>query len=159
MDITALATDYIIPVVAVTGLALSLYNTYRHWKEYRPNTSLEFSYQESVFDPRIGDIPLQCYILLVKNLGNVNIIIDFVGVRWKNKEYKRDFFGSTLTEEYQDFPYKLSPGSTLSVEFPRKEIEKNISKTGLSGSVKITGFVSDGSGKRYSSLPIVIDIK
>ena len=159
MDLTVIITEYLVPIVALVTLTLSIYNTYRHWKEYRPNISLSFSYEDTIFDPSVGDIPFNCYVIRAKNLGNVNIIIDFAGFKWENKEYERQYYGSTLTEAYLDFPYKLTPGSTIEIEFPINEIRSEISKSGLSGLTKITGFIKDGNGKYYLSPPIEIDRK
>jgi hypothetical protein len=159
MDTTLIFTDIIVPIVAVFGFVLSVYNTFRHWKENRPNIFLEFSYQDTDFDPVYGDFPLQCYILLVKNLGNVNLIIDFAGFKWGNQEYKRESYGNTLTEQYRNFPHKLTPGSTLSIEFPQNEIKEEILKTQLKGAVKVTGFIKGGDGKYYKSPPLMIDLK
>ena len=85
MDSAAIFTDYIVPIAAVIGLGLSIYNTYRNWKEFRRNISLGFSYIDKYFEPSLpGEISLNCYVLLVKNLGKINIIIDVAGFKWKN---------------------------------------------------------------------------
>jgi hypothetical protein len=159
MDIIAIATNYIIPLVAIAGLGLSIYNTYCHWREYRPNVSLEFSYQDSTFEPACGEMPYHCYVLVVKNLGNVNVIIDFAGFKWRKREYKEEYYGHSITDEYRSFPYKLVPGSTLSIEFLRKTVKRELLKMGASGTVRISGFIKAGSGKYYSSPTVAIDIK
>jgi hypothetical protein len=156
MDLTTIITVYFVPIAAVIGLILSIYNTYRQWKEFRRNITLEFYYIEKDFEPSIGEIPLNCYILLVKNLGNVNIIIDIAGLKWENMKYERHYYGSSFFENYHNFPYKLEPGSTLSIEFPRREVQNEISKCSLSDYIELQGFIKDGDGKYYSSLSLEI---
>jgi len=58
MDVTAIITEYFVPIAAVVGLILSIINTYRHWQESRPNITLEFFYLEKYFEPTVGDIPM-----------------------------------------------------------------------------------------------------
>jgi len=70
--------------------------------------------------------------------------------------YERQYYGSTLTEDYYDFPHKLEPGSTLSIEFPGSEIQNKISKSGLSDLIKVRGFIKIGNGKYYTSPPLEI---
>jgi hypothetical protein len=159
MDMSSLFADVIVPIVAILGLFLSIYNVYRHWREYRPNISLEFSYQDTAFEPAVGEIPFQCYVLLVKNLGNVNIILDAAGVKWGDKKYIRKYYGSTITDVYHDFPFKLTPGSTLEIEFGVGEIQGAASSWGLSGAVKIIGFVRDGEKKIYTSPALAVNVK
>jgi len=156
MDLTTIITVYFVPIAAVIGLILSIYNTYRQWKEFRRNIALEFYYVEKDFEPSIGVIPLDCYILLVKNLGNVNIIIDIGGFKWKNEKCERHYYGSTYFEDYHNFPHKLEPGSTLSIEFPKREVQNEISKCGLSDYIEVQGFIKDGDGKYYTSPPLEI---
>jgi len=59
----------------------------------------------------------------------------------------------------QDFPYKLESGSTLSIEFPRREVQNEISKCGLSGPIEVKGFIKDGDGKYYTSPSLEISVK
>ena len=158
MDFTII-TENIVSIVVVIGLILSIIKTYFYWMENRRNVSLEFSYVDKFFEPSLGEIPFYCYVLHVKNLGKVSIIIDFAGFRWKNGEYIQQFFGSTFTENYFDFPYELKKAKTLDIEFPKRLIQNEISKCSVSDYIEIQGFIKDGDGKYYTSPPLEIPVE
>lgn len=158
MDLSSIFTVYFVPIAAVIGLFLSIYNTYRQWKEFRRNASLDFYYLDEYYEPSLpGIIPFDGYMLNIKNLGNVNIIIDNVGCKWANQEYVREYYGNLLTEDYHNFPFKLEPGSTITIEFSRKEIQNKIIESACRGQILVSGFMKDGDGKYYTSSPVEIN--
>jgi hypothetical protein len=169
MDFTTISTIFsttVVPIIAIVGLGISLYNTYRHWKETKPNISLELVYSDYFHNPPFEYSPYTGYVLIVKNLGKVDLIIDSTGFIWKkskfslNKEiFERNSYGVIDLEEYERFPYKLIPGSTFYLEFTLSEIIEEIEKTGLHLPITIRAFIKDGYRKYYSSSPFEINLE
>jgi len=161
MDQSGIFTGYVVPIVAILGLSLSIYNTYIQLKRNRPNISLDISYWETMLDPNYDEIKhYDCYVVNAKNLGNVDVIVASVGFKWDNKIFERDY--SSITDqithcEYEQLPFQLKPGSRLFIEFFKREILKEISKSGISGLIEVTFYIKDGNGKLYTSAPIKIE--
>jgi hypothetical protein len=155
MDLITIFTGLVVPIVAILAFGLSVYNTYNQWKRNRPNISLNLFDSTNDF----GGFPDNCYILSVKNLGNVNVIIDIVGFKWDDGIYERSYYRIKGTDNYQFLPYKIEPGSTLFVEFYKSEIKDEILKRGISGLIKASGFIKDGNKKYFISSPIEVDVK
>ncbi len=159
MDITTIFSSIVVPLAAIGGLILSVFNRYYQWKESKPNISLEFFDAGYFNDPTLEEHPPYTgYVLVIKNLGKVDLIIDSTGFKWKNGKFERKFYGVDLIEKYQEFPYKFVPGSTFFIEFPLYEIRKEIFKNETIGSIKISGFIKDGYGKYYTSLPFEVNV-
>jgi len=157
MDLVEIGRDYIVPIVVVAGFSLA----FHQWWRSRPRISIEFTYTdvyEFPEDPR-ANFRVDSYEIVVKNLGKESITIDAAGFNWKKREYITKYYHDLISDDSESFPVKLDSGSTKSIAFSRREISQEILNSGLSGTIKVKGFIKDGYGKYYKSSPVEIIVE
>ena len=178
MNLADLLGNNIFQLIAVAGLALSIYNTYSQWSKSRPKLTVEFCYIDWDNFPELGGaVTVNSYHLLVKNLGQVSVIIAAAGIKWRKGKWETQYYHHILgsnpvaltewqTKYYHDilggdsiaFPYKLDPGSTFSMGIGKGEVEPDILKHEGPVKVVVRGFIKDGYGRYYVSDPFEVDL-
>jgi hypothetical protein len=57
-----------------------------------------------------------------------------------------------------EFPYEIQPDSSCSLWVPAKQLAERLHSQGISGKVKLYGYVEDAVKRRYRSKPMKFDV-
>jgi hypothetical protein len=103
-----------------------------------------------------GKIARESLILRAANIGNRDVILSGYSLSGpKAKDVTRLWDRGDTPYK---LPFKLSPGRTWETWDDIGAITRRLKRQGLSGRVKVWGWVGDQTGKTYKSKPIELDV-
>lgn len=133
-------------LIAIYGAALSSFNLYLRWKDRIPKIRTKIERKTLGTN---NFIRITCI-----NGGNAMISLTESGVIYVNEEKFKTRLFSHITDFSSindSLPRTLNPQTNIEIDIILTLIVSNAKEKGLSGDIKVTGFVEDALGNEYSS--------
>lgn len=152
-------TEIVTAIVAAYGAILATINLIQQLRQSRPRVKVDI--KESLIFPFIGNPtnlgqPFGPVINVTpRNMGQKKVVLYSWGFKVnRNKES----FVVTQPSGLVEFPYEFQPDSSCTLWVPAKQLAERLHSRGLSGEVKLAGYVEDAVNRRYKSNPMKFDI-
>ncbi len=145
------ATTILTAVVAVVGLALSIYNFYVDRKDKTPRLIAKIANGFMTNGPKISDL-----MILLEVANPSERIIKVAAVEIKIKKNKLVFFrgiDGTIA-----IPFELHPGDSASFWIPMKEVISTLQQKGVTGKQSLKACFRTAIGDEFLSKKLSIDV-
>ncbi len=147
-DVTAIITA----VVAIAGLALSIYNFYISRRDRKPALIAKISNGWLASSSELSEVML---LLEIANSGEKKVNISSVEIAW---DKKRAFVFGGMSGT-RNIPFELLPGENANFWTPFHEFALTLRKEGVTGKAKLKACFTDALGSKYYSKPLNINVK
>lgn len=146
------ATTILTAVVAVAGLALSIYNFYVDRKDKTPRLTAKIA---NGFFTNGGPQVSEAMILLeVANPGEKIVKVTAVEIKWEKRKlvFIRGIDGTAK------IPFELQPGNSASFWIPMQEVALAMQQNGVTGKQSIKACFRTAIGNEFLSKKLSIDL-
>lgn len=150
VSISDLAT-LLTALVAVVGLAFSIYNFTIDRRDKTPRLAAKISNGFLTYGPELSDVML---FLDVANTGEQKVIISAVEIKWKKQ--KIVFMGGI--KGTVNLPFELQPGNNAKFWTPVKEVKATLKKEGCAGREYVRACFRTAVDREFVSKKFPIDV-
>jgi hypothetical protein len=152
-------TEILTAIVAAYGAILATLTFIYQWRLSRPRVEVDI--QESLVFPFLGNPtnvgePFGPVVSVSpRNMGQKKVVLHSWGFTINRNE---ESIMVTQPSGLVEFPYELLPDSSCSLWVPAKQLAERLHSQGISGKVKLSGYVEDAVKRRYRSKPMKFDV-
>jgi len=138
-------------LIAIYGAALATYTSYKNNRDNKRQIAVKLSHGFLTFGPNLsGDM----LILEASNPGHRPVTLSGVGLLLPDDRQMvlPDMPGTSA------LPHQLNEGTSMTHWMAVRETTAELRRVGFSGSVRLTAFYRDATGKVYKSKPFAIQV-
>ncbi len=140
-------------IIAAGSLAFTVFTYFDKKKSQR--VKLHVKFKNGLLTYHDGGLSKPMLFINAANVGNKSVMISSVQINIKHGNG-----GSLFTQfgHYQQLPYLLEPGDSFASWHEIKPIAVSLKRHGLSGKIKLEGYVTSKIGSEYKSKPYELDV-
>jgi|GEM_PF-1991175 len=145
-------TEILTAIVALYGAILATITFVNQWRNAKPRVSVGI--QQSVIIMGSGSCSEPVITVTPKNYGQKKVTLSNMGFLLPDKK----ILGVPLPLGPVRLPYELEPEANCTMWVEEKEFAKSILSQGMTGRVKIVGYVVDAVGRQYKSKSLEFNV-